>query len=111
MERLWTDTHWFSARFPAFRSANSKEFALTINTWLAILDKFGLEAEYDPLFLAYPKQIMPEILVYAYRTEDSARYDVTRQFHGKEMTQSDFHMVFSRFILNNRMLQIQEECY
>lgn len=113
MERMWTDTHWFSARFPAFRSNTSKEFALNVNTWLAVLDKFGLEIEYDPLFLAYPKQIIVDILVYAYRVDDSGKYDTLREFNGKTWGQNEFHQYFSRFILNHQLLSHQEPstCY
>jgi hypothetical protein len=108
MERQWVDAHWFAARFPRIHSATPQAFSANINTWLAIVDKYGLRADYDQEFLLTMQQIIVEILIYAYRVDDSGRYDTLRKFNGLIWGQSEFHQHFSRFILNRRLLTSPE---
>jgi hypothetical protein len=71
-----------------------------LNGWLAILDYFGFEEEYEKKFMDLTWGLDDLIVQYAYQDRDSEE-DV-RLFHGRKYTKDEFEKEFLTFVSKYR---------
>lgn len=71
--------------------------AYKVNVTLAILDHFGLDAEFDPEFIWTMRPYANYVMDYGYRTEYENDNIKTRKFRGQKMNPSDFKKMFREF--------------
>ena len=59
-----------------------ESYLLSVNTALCLLDHYGFEADYDPVFLARFSPFMGQLFLHGYKVEGTGKAIADRHFHG-----------------------------
>lgn len=70
-----------------------------INGWMAIVDHYGVDAEYTQPFFDSIKPYLISIIAYGYIREDDDPATATRLFNGRELTREEFFSEFFRLVV------------
>lgn len=70
-----------------------------INGWMAIIDHYGVDAEYTQAFFDSVKDNLLAIIAYGYIREDDDPATATRLFNGRELTREEFFSEFFRLVV------------
>lgn len=70
-----------------------------INGWMAIVDHYGVDAEYTQAFFDSIKDHLLAIIAYGYIREDDDPATATRLFNGRELSREEFFSEFFRLVV------------
>lgn len=89
----------FNRRAPDGFYSPSNEYLAMINNWMAIVDHFGVDAEYTQEFFDQVNDSLIDIMVYGYVCEGDELATANRYFNGRTMIYEDFCAEFTRLLM------------
>ena len=75
------------------------KIAEEINGWLAIVDHYGVDAEYTQAFFDSMKEVLVNIIAYGYINDGDDPNTAVRRFNGRTMTREEFYGEFFRLVV------------
>lgn len=89
----------FNLHAPAGFYMPSNEYLAVLNNWMAIVDHFGVDAEYTQEFFDQVNNSLIDIMVYGYVREGDELATANRYFNGRTMIYEDFCAEFTRLLM------------
>lgn len=75
----------------------ASKYVTTLNNWLAVVDHFGVDANYRQDFFDLVNYSLLDIVVFAYVKEGDDLATGIRYFNGRELTREEFQKEFMHF--------------
>jgi hypothetical protein len=89
----------FNRRAPDGFYMPSNEYLAMLNNWMAIVDHFGVDADYTQEFFDQVNDSLIDIMVYGYVCEGDEIATASRYFNGRTMIYEDFCTEFTRLLM------------